>query len=111
MNEEIRDETIHLYGTHVLKGTDDDGNMLIRGGKKGCVYKVIQSKNRTPEDIRKIREDTGMTLDEFASLLGTNAASIKQWESGEKDPGKTVSRLLDMLEQDENILDLFVEEG
>ena len=109
MNYDNKDE-IHLYGTHVLVGTNDEGVMLVSGGKKGCVFKVSQTKTYGSEDIRRIRRECGMTAEDIADILGMNIKIIKSWENDEKSPGTTASRLLEMMDSHRKLVDLYVEE-
>lgn len=49
----------------------------------------------TSEEIRKIREDLGITQDEFARLIDVTKASVARYESGQANPSEgTLKRLL-----------------
>lgn len=58
--------------------TDDQANMLRRETVE--LYKR-EEKLLTAEQIRKYREDLGMSQVEFATYLGVGVASIKRWET------------------------------
>lgn len=110
MSNDIKDEAIYLYGTHVLVGANDDGVMLVSGGKKGCVFKVTQTKAHGPDDIRRIRRECGLTTQNVADLLGIDVKTIDAWENDEKSPEAAASRLLEMLDSHRKLVDLYVEE-
>jgi DNA-binding transcriptional regulator YiaG len=40
----------------------------------------------TPEQIKKLRTDRGMTQLQMAVLLGSSVASVQRWESGRSKP-------------------------
>jgi DNA-binding transcriptional regulator YiaG len=45
-------------------------------------------KNMTPEEIREIRKNLGITQEKFAHLLGTTVASVNKWEAGRVKPSR-----------------------
>lgn len=56
----------------------------------------------TPERMKKIRRDLGMSQVEFAKLLRiADGRSIRRWEHGERQLGGPVTMLLEMIERDE----------
>jgi len=53
----------------------------------------------SPEEIRKLREDMGVTQREFAEVLGATQAAVSQWESGVKRPDRRSHAILQGLRQ------------
>ncbi|WP_143414707.1 helix-turn-helix transcriptional regulator [Halorubrum sp. SD683] len=40
----------------------------------------------TPEDLRRLREESGLSLRDVAAKVGVNKDSIRRWELGETEP-------------------------
>jgi DNA-binding transcriptional regulator YiaG len=57
----------------------------------------------TPEEVRKVRAQTGMTRERFASLTGIGTASLARWETGELIQGTGYDTYLRLLLYPENI--------
>ena len=58
---------------------------------------------QTPEEIRKIREATGLTRAEFCQLTGFGSASLQRWEAGSILPNTSSDRLIFLLQFPENV--------
>nr|WP_237357948.1 type II TA system antitoxin MqsA family protein [Rhizobium phaseoli] len=59
-------------------------------------------RRMTPAEIRMLRDDHGMTQDEFADVGGFGVASIKRWESGSQVQSASADRLLRLLRMPNN---------
>lgn len=57
----------------------------------------------TPEEIRKMREISGLTRAELCELAGFGSASLQRWESGAGIPNVSNDRLLFLLSFAENV--------
>jgi len=53
----------------------------------------------TPEEIRTFRNLLGLTQVKFADMLGVTRVYVVFLERGDRQPGKTMKRLLDCLER------------
>ncbi len=42
----------------------------------------------TPEEIKKIRDDLGVSQERLASLLGTTTTTVNRWENGKVKPSR-----------------------
>jgi len=64
-------------------------------------YRVKERRwsQMTPEEIKKIRQATGLTQEDFAHELGTSVATINRWENGRNQPGRMAVRLLKQMEE------------
>ena len=40
----------------------------------------------TPEEIKSLRKELGLTQKELGDLIGANAESVARWERGERKP-------------------------
>jgi putative transcriptional regulator len=52
-----------------------------------------------PEDIRRIRMANHVSQTVFAVMLGVGKTTVQQWEQGQKKPGGTAQRLLDVIDR------------
>lgn len=50
--------------------------------------------NWTPDELKRLRKETGHTQEELAPLIGVSASTLRTWEQGVKRPGKMARRLL-----------------
>jgi len=53
----------------------------------------------TADQVRRIRARTRMSQPVFALLLGVGANTVAQWEQGNKKPGGSSARLLDVIDR------------
>lgn len=68
---------------------------------------VIPVKKYRPDEVKKIRNTVGMSQKIFASYLGVSDKTVEAWESGTNHPSGAASRLLNMIEMDENLIEEF----
>lgn len=54
-------------------------------------------KGMAPDEIRKLRHDSGLNQKEFESLLGVSSPTCSRWETGGVMPSETSSRLMRLL--------------
>ena len=67
------------------------------------VVTVIPVKEYNASEVKKIRNSIGMSQKTFASYLGVSCKTVEAWEKGTNHPSGTASRLLNMMEMDENL--------
>ena len=67
------------------------------------VVTVIPVKEYNASEVKKIRNSIGMSQKTFASYLGVSCKTVKAWEKGTNHPSGAASRLLNMMEMDENL--------
>ncbi len=53
-----------------------------------------------PEEIKKIRNSTGLTQVLFAKFIGVSVKTVEAWESGRNRPEGAACRLLSMTQSD-----------
>jgi len=58
----------------------------------------------TGDQIKRIREATGLSQSKFATWLGVSLASLQDWEEGRHPPTKAAIRLLQKAEASANKL-------
>ena len=56
------------------------------------------------EEVKKIRNSTGMSQKLFASYMGVSDKTVEAWEAGTNHPSGAASRLLRMIEMDKNVI-------
>ena len=54
----------------------------------------------TPEEIKKIRKNTGLTQVLFAKYIGVSVKTVEAWEAGRNHPEGAACRLLSMTQRD-----------
>ena len=56
------------------------------------------------DEVKKIRNATGMSQKTFASYMGVSGKTVEAWESGANHPSGAASRLLSMMEMDKELI-------
>ncbi len=74
---------------------------------KRRVVTVTPVKQYQPDEVKKIRNTVGMSQKIFASYLGVSDKTVEAWESGTNHPSGAASRLLNMMEINENLIEEF----
>ena len=97
-----------VSGTHALSGVQKDGHYIVSAGKKGEKYRVKQIVHLSADDIKRIRRDTGLSVNEFSKILGVSESSVESWEKGSKSPEGAACRLLDLMNGDRRYIEKFV---
>lgn len=68
---------------------------------------VTPVKEYQPDEVKKIRNTVGMSQKIFASYLGVSDKTVEAWEAGTNHPSGAASRLLNMMEMNENLIEEF----
>lgn len=74
---------------------------------KRRVVSVTPVKQYGPEQVKQIRKSTGMSQKLFASYMGVSDKTVEAWEAGTNRPSGAASRLLNMMEMNENLVEEF----
>jgi len=53
----------------------------------------------TPEEIKKLRDDLGVTQRELAEIIGVTDAAVAQWEMGKRVPDRRAQAILQKLRE------------
>lgn len=56
------------------------------------------------DEVKKIRNSTGMSQKIFASYMGVSDKTVEAWEAGKNHPSGAASRLLSMIEKDKELI-------
>ena len=56
------------------------------------------------DEVKKIRNSTGMSQKIFASYMGVSDKTVEAWEAGTNHPSGAASRLLSMIENDKELI-------
>ena len=56
------------------------------------------------DEVKRIRQSTGMSQRNFASYMGVSDKTVEAWEAGTNHPSGAASRLLSMLEKDKELI-------
>lgn len=55
---------------------------------------ILPTESFSAQEIKKIRNDTGMTQALFAKYLGVSVKTVEAWESGRNHPDGAACRML-----------------
>ena len=64
---------------------------------------VVPVKVYQAEQIKKIRKSVRMSQKTFAYYLGVSEKTVEAWEAGTNHPSGAASRILSMMEMDDNL--------
>ena len=53
----------------------------------------------TPDEVKRIRKQLGLTQSKFAELIGVHVVTVKKWETGALGMRAAVEKLIRMLAQ------------
>lgn len=70
---------------------------------KRRVVSIIPVKEYTASEIKEIRKSTGLSQKLFAGYMGVSDKTVEAWEAGTNHPSGAASRILSMMEMDENL--------
>ena len=93
MKKELFDELLESVkqGAAIMKGT----------------MKPLRGTGFPESEVRKIREQYGLSQDRFASLMGISVATLRNWEQGRRKPEGPARVLLRVAaEHPEAVLDI-----
>lgn len=74
---------------------------------KRTIVSVIPVKEYSADEVKSIRRTTGMSQKVFASYMGVSDKTVEAWEAGTNKPSGAASRLLNMMEMDDNLISEF----
>lgn len=68
---------------------------------------VVPVKEYNADQVRSIRNETGLSQKAFASYMGVSVKTVEAWEAGTNTPSGAASRILTMMEIDKNLTKQF----
>lgn len=68
---------------------------------------IIPVKEYQADQIKKIRNNVHMSQKTIAGYLGVSEKTVEAWEAGINHPSGAASRLLNMMEMDEELTEKF----
>lgn len=71
------------------------------------VVTVLPVKEYQAEEVKAIRNKTGLSQKLFAGYMGVSDKMVEAWESGKNHPSGAASRILNMMEMDEELVSNF----
>ena len=69
-----------------------------KGHARVTRYVIEPVKTFSNTEIKKIRNNAGMTQDVFAEYLGVSQKTVEAWECGRTHPTGAANRLIDILQ-------------
>lgn len=89
----------------LAEAVHDAGSMEKKLPRK--IVTIVPVKQYTSEQVKSIRKKTHMSQKAFAGYLGVSPKTVEAWESGTNHPSGTASRLLNMMEMDDDLISNF----
>ncbi len=71
------------------------------------IVTVLPVKEYQAEEVKAIRNRTGLSQKLFAGYMGVSDKTVEAWESGKNHPSGAASRILNMMEMDEELVSNF----
>ena len=71
------------------------------------IVTVLPVKEYQAEEVKAIRNRTGLSQKLFAGYMGVSDKTVEAWESGKNHPSGAASRILSMMEMDEELISNF----
>ena len=71
------------------------------------IVTVFPVKEYQAEEVKAIRNRTGLSQKLFAGYMGVSDKTVEAWESGKNHPSGAASRILSMMEMDEELISNF----
>lgn len=71
------------------------------------IVTVLPVKEYQAEEVKAIRRKTGLSQKLFAGYMGVSDKTVEAWESGKNHPSGAASRILNMMEMDEELVSNF----
>ena len=68
---------------------------------------IVPVKKYTAAEVQGIRKKTGMSQRLFAGYMGVSDKTVEAWEAGTNQPSGAASRILSMMEMDEDLINKF----
>ena len=64
---------------------------------------IVPVKEYTAEEVQNIRHSTGFSQKLFASYMGVSTKTVEAWEAGINHPSGAASRILSMMEMNDDL--------
>ena len=71
------------------------------------VVTVLPVKEYQAEEVKAIRNKSGLSQKLFAGYMGVSDKTVEAWESGKNHPSGAASRTLNLMEMDEELVSNF----
>ena len=102
-------ESILAGLTEAIEDTGSEEKKL-----KRRMVTIVPLKEYSADEICAIRRNTGLSQRLFAGYMGVSVKTVEAWEAGKNRPSGAASRLLTMMEMDDDLTKEFpfvVEKG
>lgn len=74
---------------------------------KRRVVAIVPVKEYTAKEVQHIRNGTGLSQKLFAGYMGVSVKTVEAWEAGTNHPSGAASRILSMMEMDNDLTKKF----
>ena len=93
----------------IIKGLKEvlEDSTKEKSSLKRHVVTIEKVKISSADEVKRIRLNTGMSQKVFAGYLGVSGKTVEAWEAGTNHPSGAASRILNMMEIDNNLVQRF----
>ena len=95
-------ESIMTGLSEAIEDTQSEKKKLLRK-----TVTILPVKEYQADQIKLIRKSVNMSQKLFASYLGVSEKTVEAWESGKNHPSGAASRILTMMELDNDLTNRF----
>lgn len=94
---------------NILSGLQEaiDDSAAEKKTLKRCMVAIVPVKEYSSKEVKKIRNNTGLSQKLFASYMGVSVKTVEAWETGTNRPNGAASRILNMMELDNDLTKKF----
>ena len=86
---------------------EDIGNLLLQSIKEMKAGKIGRQRVIELTPVAEARKKTGLSQDDFSTLLGVSVRTLQEWEQGRRTPSKAAQTLIKVANKHpEALLDL-----
>ena len=100
MNSKDRPKSRILAEVHeTAKGLHSIGLISKRRMQEFDALCDLSVSEMSPDQIRKLREDSNVSQAVFAAILNTSVSAVQKWEIGDKKPSGPSLKLLSLIQR------------
>ena len=95
------------YFDNIMEGLNEALEDSKKKNLKRKYISFVPVKDYTKEEVKKIRNSTGMSQRAFAQYMGVSVKTVESWEAGKNTPNGSASRILDMISNDDQFTEKY----
>ena len=88
--------------TGLMEALEDAGSVDKKLNRR--IVTILPVKEYSADEVQNIRKKMGLSQKLFASYMGVSNKTVEAWEAGTNHPSGAASRILNMMEMNENLI-------